>query len=132
MLPPRTAITFAGGGMPPVCTNLVRYFEEPGLFKPTRDKGVIARTWDAIRTLFSSALILVTGIINRRSFYGCARVLRRSYSLCFAWFFYMITFRTKDFMELTRLEEERKKARDERAGKAFNGIFSFIKWWNGK
>jgi type IV secretion system protein VirD4 len=62
-LPPRTAITFPGGGMPPVCTNLVRYFEEPGLFRPNKGKGVIARMWDAVRTLFSSALILVTGII---------------------------------------------------------------------
>src|SRR5262249_21995330 len=63
MLPPRTAITFPGGGMPPVCTNLVRYFEEPGLFKPAKDKGVIARTWEALGTLVRSALILVTGII---------------------------------------------------------------------
>src|SRR6516165_12767295 len=33
-LPPRLAITFPGGGTPPVLTRLVRYFEEPGLFKP--------------------------------------------------------------------------------------------------
>jgi type IV secretion system protein VirD4 len=61
-LPPRTAITFPGGGTAPVCTNLVRYFEEPGLFKPARG-GLFARMREAVKTLFGSAAMLVAGII---------------------------------------------------------------------
>ncbi len=58
-LPPRLAITFPGGGLPPVATTLVRYFEEPGVFRP---RGWLSRLRAACRTLAGSALLLASGI----------------------------------------------------------------------
>ena len=39
---------------------------------------------------------------------------------CLGVYFYMLIFRTKDFIELAKADEERKKARAERFGKAAN------------
>jgi type IV secretion system protein VirD4 len=54
-LPPRLAITFPGGGVPPVATTLVPHFQEPGLFKPL---GWLSRLRAACGTLARSAVLL--------------------------------------------------------------------------
>ncbi len=58
-LPPRLAITFPGGGLPPVATTLVRSFEEPGLFQRP---GWLSRLRAACRTLAGSAVLLAAGV----------------------------------------------------------------------
>jgi hypothetical protein len=62
-LPPLTAITFPGGGVPPVCTRLVRYFEEPRLAKLANGGGWLSRVRAACGTLIRSAIILTAGIV---------------------------------------------------------------------
>ena len=57
VLPPRIAITFPGFGLPPVCTRLIRYFEEPHLGQGERP-GILA----AYGTLVGAALLLAAGI----------------------------------------------------------------------
>jgi type IV secretion system protein VirD4 len=58
-LPPRAAITFPGAGLPPVATSMIRYFEEPGLFK---GGGRLPRLLAACRTLAKSVLLLAAGL----------------------------------------------------------------------
>ncbi len=62
-LPPLVAITFPGGGVPPVCTRLVRHFEEPRLAKLARGGGFICRVRAAISTLIRSAIVLAAAIL---------------------------------------------------------------------
>jgi type IV secretion system protein VirD4 len=62
-LPPLIAISFPGGGVPPVCTRLVRYFEEPRLAKLASGGGWLSRVRAACRTLTGSAIILAVGIL---------------------------------------------------------------------
>jgi type IV secretion system protein VirD4 len=62
-LPPLIAITFPGGGVPPVCTRLVRYFEEPRLAKLASGGGWFSRVQAACRTLVGAAVILTVGIL---------------------------------------------------------------------
>jgi hypothetical protein len=50
-------------------------------------------------------------------------------TLCLGWFFYMITFRTRDFIDLVKAEEERKKARDARMGNAINAALKIGGWF---
>ncbi len=61
-LPPRIALTFPGGGVPPVCTRLVRYFEEPRLAKLARGGGWLSRVRAAFSTLIRSAILLVASV----------------------------------------------------------------------
>ena len=49
--------------------------------------------------------------------------------LCFGWMFYMMTFRTDDWIRLRKEEEERKAKRHERAGNAFKGALFVARWW---
>jgi type IV secretion system protein VirD4 len=58
-LPPRTAITFTPGVLP-VCTTLVRYFEEGELF---RRPGWLAEFRAAFRTLFVAGVFLVMAAV---------------------------------------------------------------------
>lgn len=53
-LPARVAITFTPG-VPPICTTLLRYFEEPGML---RRPGRLGRLRAACGTLIASALLL--------------------------------------------------------------------------
>ena len=53
-LPPRTAITFTPG-VPPVCTTLVRYYEEPNL---GRGPGWWSRFKAAVQVAGLSLLLL--------------------------------------------------------------------------
>lgn len=53
-LRPRTAITFHPG-CPPICTTLVRYFEEPGLGRRPR--------WATARALFDAVVLLTTAAL---------------------------------------------------------------------
>jgi type IV secretion system protein VirD4 len=62
-LPPLIAISFPGGGVPPVCTRLVRHFEEPRLAKLASGGGWLSRVRAACRTLIGSAIILAAGIL---------------------------------------------------------------------
>lgn len=62
-LPPLTAITFPGDGVPPVATRLIRYFEEPRLAELASGGGWLARVRAACRTLIGSLVILAAGII---------------------------------------------------------------------
>ena len=62
-LPPLVAITFPGGGVPPVCTRLVRRFEEPRLAKLARGGGFISRVRAAFSTLIGSAIVLAAAIL---------------------------------------------------------------------
>jgi type IV secretion system protein VirD4 len=62
-LPPRIAITFPGGGVPPVCTKLVRYFEEPRLAKLANGGGWLSRVRAACGTLIRSAIILAAVLL---------------------------------------------------------------------
>jgi type IV secretion system protein VirD4 len=55
-LSPRVAITFAPG-LPPIWTNLLRYYEEPNFGKPL---GWIRRSADALTTLLSAVFICGT------------------------------------------------------------------------
>lgn len=57
-LPPRVAITFMPG-MPPICTTLLRYYEEPKLGFPT---GWLANVFQAVRTLAASFLLLAISV----------------------------------------------------------------------
>jgi hypothetical protein len=43
------------------------------------------------------------------------------------WQLYMATFRTKEWTEMRKQEEERKKERDERIGKAINGASILVR-----
>jgi hypothetical protein len=45
------------------------------------------------------------------------------------WVFYMMTFRTEDWLRLRKEEEERKAKRHERAGNAFKGALFVARWW---
>jgi type IV secretion system protein VirD4 len=62
-LPPLTAISFPGGGVPPVCTRLVRYFEEPRLVELANGGGWRSRMQAACRTFAGAATILAAGIL---------------------------------------------------------------------
>jgi type IV secretion system protein VirD4 len=62
-LPPRIAITFPGGGVPPVCTRLVRHFEEPRLAQLANGGGLIARVRAACGTLVRSAAVLAAALL---------------------------------------------------------------------
>jgi type IV secretion system protein VirD4 len=62
-LPPRIALTFPGGGVPPVCTRLVRYFEEPRLAELARGGGWLSRVRAAFSTLIRSAIVLAAAIL---------------------------------------------------------------------
>lgn len=53
-LPHRTAITFAAGVPWPIRTTLVRYYEEPKLF---RQPGWLRHQWRAIKALFVAAVV---------------------------------------------------------------------------
>jgi hypothetical protein len=48
------------------------------------------------------------------------------------WMFYMMTFRTDDWLRLVKDEEERKAKRHERAGKILKGSLSVARWWMKK
>jgi type IV secretion system protein VirD4 len=58
-LPGRTAITFTPGALP-ICTTLLRYYEERRGFG--RRTGVIKRTGEAVATLITSALLCVASL----------------------------------------------------------------------
>jgi type IV secretion system protein VirD4 len=60
-LSPRCAITFPGPGIAPVLTRMVRYFEEPGLYR-RRGFGLIARFLAACRTLIGSVILLAIAL----------------------------------------------------------------------
>jgi type IV secretion system protein VirD4 len=69
-LPPRTAISFPGGGMAPVVTTLLRWFEEPWL---TKKRGWLSRQWAAAIILFRSVvfailMICVAGLVTEIAF----------------------------------------------------------------
>src|SRR5262249_23998192 len=59
-LPPRWAISFPGGRCPPVLTSMVRYFEEPKLFKGRR--RIFSRFRQALSTLLASITFLALGL----------------------------------------------------------------------
>ena len=48
--------------------------------------------------------------------------------LALLWMFYMMTFRTEDWLRLVKDEQERKAKRQERRDKAFKGAFSLGRW----
>jgi hypothetical protein len=52
--------------------------------------------------------------------------------LCFGWMFYMMTFRTDDWLRLLKEEEERKAKRHERAGKVLKGASTLVSWLSKK
>jgi Tfp pilus assembly protein PilO len=52
--------------------------------------------------------------------------------VCFGWMFYMMTFRTDDWLRLLKEEEERKAKRQERAGKVLKGAFTLASWLSKK
>ncbi len=60
-IPPRYAITFPGGGVAPVLTYMLRYFEEPWLYQ--RSGGLISRFTAACRTLLGALVVLAVGIL---------------------------------------------------------------------
>jgi hypothetical protein len=45
------------------------------------------------------------------------------------WWFYMMTFRTDDWLRLVKDEQERKAKRRERNDKLFGDAFNVAKWW---
>jgi len=45
------------------------------------------------------------------------------------WMFYMMTFRTEDWLKLLKDREERKAKRHEQAEKYLKGAFSVARWW---
>src|SRR5262249_21130168 len=59
-LDPRTAITLTPG-VRPVATTLIRYYEEPGLFRP---RGLFRRLAAAGRTFLAAAFLLVAGALG--------------------------------------------------------------------
>jgi type IV secretion system protein VirD4 len=61
-LPPLQAVTFPTGGLPPVRTTLVRYFEEPGLFRGGGRRRGRRGLVGACRTLAKSAVLLAGGV----------------------------------------------------------------------
>jgi type IV secretion system protein VirD4 len=61
-LPPLQAVTFPTGGLPPVRTTLVRYFEEPGLFRGGGRRRGLRGLVEACQTLAKSAVLLAGGL----------------------------------------------------------------------
>ncbi len=59
-LSPATAITFAPGGIPPVCTTLLRWYEEVAL---RGEVGVFRRVWPAIETFAISGILCLFLIV---------------------------------------------------------------------
>ncbi len=45
------------------------------------------------------------------------------------WMFYMMTFRTDDWLRLVKDEQERKAKRQERTDKVLKGAFTVARWW---
>jgi type IV secretion system protein VirD4 len=63
-LPPRTAITFTPG-LRPICTTLIRYYEEPALFRrPGRARRFIRSCWWAVQSFggLLGALVIAGGL----------------------------------------------------------------------
>jgi hypothetical protein len=52
--------------------------------------------------------------------------------VCFGWMFYMMTFRTDDWLRLVKDEQERKAKRQERTNKALKGGAAFLANWLSK
>ena len=48
------------------------------------------------------------------------------------WMFYMMTFRTDDWLRLLKDEQERKAKRQEQTKKVVKGAFDMAKWWLNK
>ena len=59
-LSPRTAITFAPGGMPPVCTTLLRWYEEKDF---TKEPSAFGQAWSAIQTFVRSGMLCLFLIV---------------------------------------------------------------------
>ena len=72
-------------------------------------------------TVFA-ALIEVNGAVI---FWGIA-------GISVLWMFYMMTFRTDDWLRLLKDEQECKAKRQERMGKVVKGTFDVAKWWLNK
>ena len=49
--------------------------------------------------------------------------------LMLGWMFYMMTFRTDDWLRLVKDEQERKARRQDRRDKALKGAFTVARWW---
>jgi type IV secretion system protein VirD4 len=58
-LSPRTALIFTPG-LRPFATTLIRYYEEPNLFKPP---SFVRRFWSAFTILFRSALLCAVSLV---------------------------------------------------------------------
>jgi len=71
-LPQRTAITFAPG-VPPVCTTLLRHFEEPRL---GRRRTGLARLCASVAMLAASAVVSVCWFMTAFGLYGLAGDIR--------------------------------------------------------
>lgn len=50
-------------------------------------------------------------------------------ALLIGWMFYMMTFRTEDWLRLVKDEQERRARRQERTDKVLKGAFTVAKWW---
>lgn len=59
-LSPRTAITLPGNGVPPIMTNLIRYFEEDWLARP---RGWWTRLTAAVNTFAASLIFLIVALL---------------------------------------------------------------------
>ena len=60
------------------------------------------------------------------------RYLWGIFGISVLWVFYMMTFRTDDWLRLLKDEQERKAKRQERMGKVAKGAFDVAKWWLNK
>ena len=49
-----------------------------------------------------------------------------------AWMLFMMTFRTRDFLDLMKADEERKRRIAERQDRHLGLGLRFIRWWFGK
>jgi hypothetical protein len=47
------------------------------------------------------------------------------------WMLFMMTFRTRDFLDLMKADEERKKRRAEERNQQLGLGLSFLRWWFG-
>ena len=72
-LSPRTAITFTPG-MPPICTSLIRHYEEPGWgIRPSRLRTLMKSCLVLAASAAYCALSVLFGVLATKTFFGASR-----------------------------------------------------------
>jgi hypothetical protein len=65
-------------------------------------------------------------------FVGCVVLVGGCFVFGLVWTIYMATFRTQDFIELAKIDEERRRRLAERRDRQMALGLSLIRWWPKK